>query len=340
MHRPRSAFPTIAAIMGLTLGLSQGPLLALDLAFPGTAEETASRSDAQGSFRMPVGAFAAGELPTQLVEGALEQVAFRVAVPQPSTLALVKALRDQVIAAGYEVLFECETALCGGYDFRYGADVLPEPDMHVDLGDFRYLAAQRQSGGAAEFLALLVSRSRQDGYVQITRVNATGQIAPLTPPVVQRVTPDAPKNAEKPEKPFEVAAIQTEPTGFTAQLASGKVQVLEDLVFASGSSALTKGNYPSLSTLAEWLKADDRRKVTFVGHTDASGSLEGNLRLSQLRAESVRQHVLSFYKVAPDQIDAQGVGYLSPRETNLTEEGRRANRRVEVFSTATQLPKP
>jgi OOP family OmpA-OmpF porin len=39
----------------------------------------------------------------------------------------------------------------------------------------------------------------------------------------------------------------------------------------------------------------------------------------------------------PDQVQAEGIGPLSPRVTNLTEEGRRQNRRVEVMVTSTEL---
>jgi OOP family OmpA-OmpF porin len=40
--------------------------------------------------------------------------------------------------------------------------------------------------------------------------------------------------------------------------------------------------------------------------------------------------------VPPAQVEAQGVGYLSPRDTNLTDEGRTRNRRVEVILTSTR----
>ena len=89
-----------------------------------------------------------------------------------------------------------------------------------------------------------------------------------------------------------------------------------------------------------WLKADGARKVTLVGHTDASGGLEANVRLSKARAESVRRWLIDRLGVGADQVAAEGVGYLAPRATNQTEEGRQKNRRVEVISTSTQLLAP
>jgi OOP family OmpA-OmpF porin len=293
------------------------------------------------SFRMPVGPFSDGNLPTQLTEGALDQTAYRVALAQLSTLELILPLRDQITKAGFEVMFECETDACGGFDFRYGTDVLPEPDMHVDLGDFRYLAARRLVAGAEEYVALLVSRSAQDGFVQLTRIGQVGKGLP-----VLQASTRSPDN-EQGKKAGVFALAGPKPGRSVPELADlgkrlelGQSQVLEDLVFGPGSSALNKGEYTSLGALATWLKAEPKRQVTLVGHTDASGGLAGNINLSRLRAESVRQHILFAYGVTPGQILAEGVGYLAPRDTNQTEEGRQNNRRVEVIATSTELLAP
>lgn len=317
------------ALFALSLGFAL-PAAALDLTFPGPAEQTASRVEPMSSLRLPVGPFANGTLPTELVEGALDMAAFRVTLQRATTLDLMQPLRGQLVAAGFDVVFECETEACGGYDFRYGTEVLPEPDMHVDLGDFRYLLA-RGPGAGKETLALLVSRSGRTGFVQVTRIG--GQGALTASPTSPAVTP-----APAPE------VVAPEPTAQGADLAagleSGRAQVLEDLVFPSGSSSLAEGDYASLEALAAWLKAGQGRKVVLIGHTDASGNLEGNIKLSRLRAESVRQVLLYSHKISPEQIQAEGIGFLSPRDSNLTEEGRRKNRRVEALATSTELPAP
>lgn len=343
MSRPVKAMRTLAAALWAGGAMACGPVQALDLRFPGPAESTASRSEALASIRLPIGPYAAGSLPTQLAEGALDQMAFRISLSQPSTLELLQSLRDQVAAAGYEVLFECETDACGGYDFRYGTEILPEPEMHVDLGDFRYLAARRGGSDKVEYLALIVSRSSQDGFVQVTRVGKAGQVARdaiATTLSASSKSPDL--TAGKATALASAKPGQSVPglAELGNRLELGQSQVLEDLVFASGSSSLAAGDYVSLAVLADWLKANDQRKVTLVGHTDASGGLAGNIRLSQLRAESVRQFLLFTHKVAPAQVQAEGVGYLAPRDSNQTEEGRHRNRRVEVIATSTELLAP
>ena len=317
----------LGALVALVLG---SPALALDLALPGPAEATAERLEAFGSLRLPTAPFAAGVLPTRLVEGALSQTAWRLAGQGVSTLELMQGLQGQIESAGYSMVFSCETEACGGYDFRYGMAVLPEPDMHVNLGDFRYLLATSPAG---DVVALLVSRTGSTGFVQVTRVGAGGTVMEG-------------KGVTAPEAKASLAPGTATPEDSTAQtdliagIEAGHAVVLEDLVFASGSSTLAEGDYPSLASLAEWLRADPARKVVLVGHTDASGALEANIKLSRLRAESVRQTLLYAQKISPDQVQAEGIGPLSPRTSNLTEEGRRQNRRVEVLMTSTALLTP
>jgi outer membrane protein OmpA-like peptidoglycan-associated protein len=73
-----------------------------------------------------------------------------------------------------------------------------------------------------------------------------------------------------------------------------------------------------------------------VGHTDASGSLAANIAVSERRAEAVAQVLIDRYGVDRDRVTAEGVGFLAPRATNQTEEGRQKNRRVEVVVTSTR----
>lgn len=322
----------LLAALSAALSASQiGPALALELTLPGSAEKTAEHSEARGSLRLAIGPFAQGRLPTQQVDGRLSITAFRFGLAGQSTLDVMQALQDQIAASGYAPVFSCETDSCGGYDFRYEIKVLPEPDMHVNLGDFRYLVAK---GATGSFVSLLVSQSAGLGFVQITELGAAvlgsanaAKDAPVQPPLAAQDTGDQ-------------ATPRQEISGLVGVLESGRAAVLEDLVFASGSATLVASDYASLAALSAWLQADPTRKVVLVGHTDASGGLEGNIKLSRLRAESVQQVLRTSYKISADQLAAEGIGYLSPRASNATEAGRQTNRRVEVMVTSTDLLAP
>ena len=129
----------------------------------------------------------------------------------------------------------------------------------------------------------------------------------------------------------EMPAEITNNTPLGEGLAKRGSVALDDLIFASSAADLEAGEYASLEALAAFLRANPDSKVVLVGHTDASGGLEGNIALSRERAASVRAAMINSYDIPSDQISANGVGYLAPRDNNLTDQGRTRNRRVEVM---------
>ncbi|MDO9637126.1 MAG: OmpA family protein [Pseudotabrizicola sp.] len=311
---------TLLSALALTLVAPMGLAQVLVLDMPFAAVPSVARTETLTSYALPVAAFAHGAVPARTVEGPLHQTAWRIDAAGATTLELLAPLRGQLDAAGFTPVFECEAATCGGFDFRYGTQILPEPEMHVDLGDYRFYAAER----GAEVVSLIVSRTAAAGFVQMIHVG--GRVT---------ATPSLTTSTKAPDPaPQPIAA--TAPFG--ARLLSGGAVALEDLVFASGASTLAEGPFASLSALADWLRQHPTLTVALVGHTDASGGLEGNIALSRKRAEAVRQVLITTEGIPAAQLEAQGVGYLSPRDTNLTDEGREKNRRVEVIMTSTAVP--
>jgi len=303
--------------------LLAAPAPALDL--PAGAVRQAQEAREGESARIPVAPWSEAGLRAVTAEGPLSRSAWRIGSTALTTLQILRPLRRQLVDEGYDIAFECADEACGGYDFRFALDVLPEPEMHVDLGDYRYLAALRDAAdGGQEYLTLLVSRSPGAGYVQITQV---GGAAEAGAPVV------ASTKGEAPERTLAAAA----PDGPIGEALSSLGHVaLDDLLFETGSAALGGGGFASLTELADWLRANPQERVTLVGHTDATGSLAGNAALSQRRAASVRARLVDELGVPASQVEAEGVGYLSPRASNLTAEGREKNRRVEVILTTTR----
>jgi outer membrane protein OmpA-like peptidoglycan-associated protein len=320
--------PLMRGLGALVLAICASAALALEGGFPPGAERTAQRIEALGSHALPIGPWADGAMLTQRVEGRVDQSAWLVPdAAEQGTLALLAPLRAALLAEGWQVLFECETLSCGGFDFRYSTQVLPEPAMHVDLGDFRFLSARRGRGEEREHLSLLVSRSAGagTGHVQMIRVVPADRPVPeprLTVPDQAPVAPPEPGSAPA--------------VGMIAQALEGGSAVLDGVTFASGDAATVQGGDAALAALAAWLAANPDRTIALVGHTDASGSLEANVALSRKRAEAVRARLISDHGADGARITALGAGFMAPRGSNLTEEGRAKNRRVEVVVTSTR----
>ncbi|MBS0563733.1 MAG: OmpA family protein [Proteobacteria bacterium] len=293
------------------------------LTLPRGATETARTRSAFAALRLPVGRWTAGHMPMVDLRGGVEQTAWRIADSDTGTLALITGLAAQLADAGFSPIFACATDDCGGFDFRYAAPILPEPEMHVDLGDFQYQVMIRGRGDQADYAALIASRSGETAFAELIYVAQAGA-PPPTPPPASTPAPAPSPQAEPASAPF---ATRIEAEGHV---------VLDDLAFASGSADLAAGPSAALSDLAAYLAAHPAARVTIVGHTDSSGNAAANRDLSRARARSVMARLIADYGVAPAQLSADGIGALAPLTTNLTETGRQKNRRVEAVLTSTR----
>ncbi|GAB4386986.1 OmpA family protein [Albidovulum sp.] len=295
------------------------------LSLPPSAQRVAAERSAMGSYRVPVSPWRDGRMDGLAAEGEVTQTAWRIRDPAATTMSVLSGLRAQLRDEGFEVLFECDTDDCGGFDFRFAINVLPEPDMHVDLGDFRFLSARRGDGADADYVTVLVSRSFEGCFLQVTRVGAAISQGP--DPLVSAPAAAAARPA--------LRAPATDEEMRLALTRDGKV-VLDDLAFASGGATLEGDDYSSLALLAAVMKADPAMTVALVGHTDAVGALEANIALSRKRAQAVRDLLVTHYGIDPARVSADGVGYLSPLASNLDPQGRARNRRVEALVTSTR----
>lgn len=280
--------------------------------------ELAHEEDESATFySLPVSPWLGTGAEMLTAEGALSRTVWQVMDFDGNSAQLMAPLRAQIEAQGYAPVFACDSTLCGGFDFRFAMDVTPEPAMHVDLGDFSYFVGRMETAEGDAFLALLTSRGGARGYIHLVRISPA-DMAPVSVAVSTR-SPDAEEIADLGESLDQLGAA-----------------TLTDLSFSTGSATLSDGDYPSLTELAAYLVEHPSTRVVLVGHTDAEGSLEGNIALSRARAEAVRTYLIERFGVSAGQLAAEGVGYLAPRANNASDEGRQQNRRVEVVVTSTR----
>ncbi len=228
---------------------------------------------------------------------------------EQSLAEVQEAILAQLESSDYEVLFFCQTEQCGGFDFRFAIDVVSEPAMRVDLRDFRFISARQAVIQEPSYVTFLLSKSPESVYVQMTEY--TANLAPTIAP--------------QPEMTVMEGQIPAKPDGVS--------MVLEGLQFEPGSATLGADPENSLQRLVDEMTKNKALKVLLVGHSDMTGTLRGNIALSTQRAATIRDILIQKYGISGDRLSAHGVGFLSPRASNDTAEGRKKNRRVEaVFS--------
>jgi OmpA-OmpF porin, OOP family len=124
-------------------------------------------------------------------------------------------------------------------------------------------------------------------------------------------------------------ASYKKPFILTFQFSPAKTFVLEDCNFETGKATLEPVSYKVLDELVAYLVRKSDERIEIGGHTDNVGTKAANLTLSNDRAVSVMNYLIS-KGIDPARLEAKGYGMTVPVEDNRTEEGRAQNRRTEV----------
>jgi outer membrane protein OmpA-like peptidoglycan-associated protein len=112
--------------------------------------------------------------------------------------------------------------------------------------------------------------------------------------------------------------------------ARGIIITLPSIMFDSGKAELKKGAKSTLKNIASQLQSEQTAVITIEGHTDNAGGAKKNLKLSEQRAQAVRDYLVAS-GINGDHVTAIGRGEADPVAPNKTASGRQANRRVEMI---------
>lgn len=116
----------------------------------------------------------------------------------------------------------------------------------------------------------------------------------------------------------------------TLQYEAPKTYTLRNVLFDSGQATLKASSYPALNDLVEVLKLKNTMQIEIAGHTDDVGNAQLNMKLSQARANKVKDYLVK-KGIQAARITAKGYGDTKPVADNWSEEGRQKNRRTEVI---------
>ena len=296
-----SDHPLISRYSGSVLQASAGPLFQ-ELGIPtGPLESTSS------GWRLTRAIQASGQLSAR----------FYVAPQERSALEVFRSYEKALKTSGFKVLFQCEMNGCQSAGvvavlrpqqlepLRFPQNRLNQPASPFDR-DIRFVSAEYRQGQRAAYVQLYVAEP--DSIWQA--------------PVVMQLILEP--------KPMDDGQVLVNANRLRQALGSEGRMALYGLTFETGKAEIRPESKAQLAEMAQALKADAQWRVAIVGHTDTEGTVEGNLRLSQARAEAVVQALVREHGIAAARLDAKGVAAYAPVASNATPEGRALNRRVEM----------
>jgi OmpA-OmpF porin, OOP family len=103
---------------------------------------------------------------------------------------------------------------------------------------------------------------------------------------------------------------------------------LLDIQFEIAQHEIQQEEWEKLAVVARFLKQYPKTSAVIEGHSDSVGSAARNKKLSQARADSVVDYFVTEHQISRARLTAVGYGETRPIESNETEEGKRANRRI------------
>jgi outer membrane protein OmpA-like peptidoglycan-associated protein len=114
------------------------------------------------------------------------------------------------------------------------------------------------------------------------------------------------------------------------QLLSTGLLLLDAVYFSSGKTDVSINSKPYLNIIGKMLTKYPKLVLEVGGHTDNIGGLSANTRLSQARADAVRNYLITVAPELANHLSATGYGPSLPKADNVSADGRQMNRRVEL----------
>lgn len=220
-----------------------------------------------------------------------------------SVFEIFRNYRDALVSRGLQVEYECSgPAACSNFNVR-----------GVALGDVMKIGRFQSSNQRDQ--RYLTGRLGRDGGTTFVSLQT---YPPYT--LIHVVETDE----------MDTGMVSVNADALSAGLERDGKVTLEGIYFDTGRDTLRTESDPALAQVGLLLRDQPDLRLMVVGHTDSIGNADANIRLSQRRAERVRDALVARYGVSPARLTAQGVGSATPVAGNDTEHGRQQNRRVEL----------
>jgi OOP family OmpA-OmpF porin len=197
----------------------------------------------------------------------------------------------------------------------------------VHIGDNavgKKLMQQVADEGQCGFMVTGDSISSADGMADFVEKVFLGPKPPEPVKVAAPAPPPPPQQEMREMKQSAEAASELE----QKLVEKGRAKLLVEFDF---NKAVVKPKYlKEIEKLTDVMKKYPDMQIVVEGHTDNVGSKQYNEKLSQKRAEAIKETMAKQFKIGSTRIKAIGYGFAKPVASNKTKEGRQQNRRVEA----------
>lgn len=175
--------------------------------------------------------------------------------------------------------------------------------------------------------------SLQGAFGVLPRFSGVVSMVPRPP---QRESDERTRTATRLQRRLQIEGLEKQVKVEYDALGGIKISVPNSVLFDAGSATLRPEAFPVLRSIGEVLAEMPDTFIEVRGHTDAvplagGGRFRDNYDLSYFRAHAVAERIMTDGRVPMEQFEITACGPSQPAATNDTEEGRRANRRVEIY---------
>lgn len=269
-----------------------------------------------------------------VAEGARTRNVYLLA-PDVSPFAAVRAYEDDLAGQGVDLVYSCKSDACGGLNNRAGgiggnwmslAYYLWPDDRILDAAGTPGHCAQTGYIGNQEY-RLFHDETRDLTVSVLAYTLKPSQFSDCkawyqgrSVAIVDVISRD--------DGPISLTVVTSDE--MQDEIASTGKIALYGINFDSGKDTLRADSKETIGQIADLLGGSADLRLLIVGHTDSVGGFDYNKDLSERRATSVVQALVSQYGIAPSRLFPVGVAFAAPVATNDSEDGRAQNRRVEL----------
>ena len=306
----RAEYAKLGNPLGMTLDLKKVPLdmyearNAVEIAKARGAEQYAPQvySKAQASLQMAENALSQDSGKNQVITAARQTIQF---AEDARALAVQRELAERIQKEKEAAAAEAAAKAKAAADAQAAAEAQRQAELTAAKEAQMKAEAQAQASQAAAEQAATQAKA-QAAAEQAERAQAA--TAALRAQLLKQLN--------------DVLQTTDTPRGLVVNMA--------DVLFETSKYALSTDAQLKLAKLSGIIQAHPGLNLAIEGYTDTTGAADYNLKLSQQRADTVRQF-LDSQGLSADTITAKGLGEADPVADNSTAAGRKLNRRVEII---------